>query len=511
MAIQLKTTGGAQRVQPHDTNTLVGPQYYNSAFGPNYFVLEGITTEPKYALQIWDSSLTYWIADLRQAADPNGEAAFDIQNILQAYVAPGRGFTSTNDGKYNIEWTGYFGAAFQPSFDEVFDYVIKFGYENADGQFIQVDSTQGPFTAIGGAYDQEPHGAGASDYPNRSYVAPTVECDIAGCVVPQLGLTPARSYNMNMLLTDNINHKTPSQLKGGVPAELFTSNVKWVTCNKTTFYSYATVAFLNKVNTDAGSYACEVNASQIAAVRIQSYDGNTPLEDVVYYNTVTEGGGPDTFLGEGLTVNREYTAVYFGAGGRNLLNDISAQATHYYISTHTLQNAACPVDSIPGYENLALNPIEVWRWDILDSSCNDYPVVNVSWLNSRGYRDYFLFNKKQELSSTVQRQSYYTGTEPVTHTTYNDWSKNNRGMTTYNATVEDTMTITTDWLTDSEAAYLRSLFISSDVKIQYANDINMKAVQIMDASYVQKTSRKDQLFQYTITLKTAKYLNQNRG
>lgn len=508
MAISIKTTGGAQRVQPYATTGSVGSQYYSATFGPAYFVLEGITTEPKYAIQIWNSTLTEQIADLRQAADPNGEAAFNIQNILQSYVAPGRGNTSTLNGKYNIEWTGYYGNPFQTSHNEVYDYKIKFGYEDANGAFVQVGSTQGPYTTIGGQYNTSFLNA-IEEQPNRAYIGPQVECDLAGCIQPDINNTAASAINQAYTLTDNEDLRLPNQLTGGIPAEFLNPSVKRIACSKTTMSQYATISFLNKVNPAASSEVCEVQPTQIVGVRLQSYDGTTPVDDVFYYNTTLEGGGPDTFTGEGLTVEGEFTAIYFGAGGRNLVNDLSANVTHYYLSTHTIQNSGC--ESIPGIPNAALKPLEVWRYDIDTATCNDYVPINVSWLNSRGYRDYFTFNKKNETSTNVKRQTYYTGTEPVTGTTYNDWGRNSRGTTTFNSTVSDTMTLTTDWLTDSEAATLRSLFISPDVKIQIGNGIDLYAVQLSDATYILKNNRKDRLFQYTITITIAKNLNQNRG
>ena len=525
MAIQLKTTGSAYATLPNVNTTTIGFQFYSATYGPNWFVLEGITTEPKYAIQIWTADLVTMIADLRQAADPNGEGAFDVSKILQSYVAPPTGQDAQYfDYQTNIEWVGYYGNPFHKAYNEVFDYKVKIGYEDTDGAF-QALATYGPYTTIGGAYNIEYQGSTPGEYPigtldlflpSQEYQSALVRCKADGCteIVGSAAKPFGFSAYLNYSLTDNRNKLKwdtgVKPLPGGVPTE---ASQKWIWANKTTFGALQTISFLNKVTTSTGSEICEIAPNSIAAVRLQSYDGETLVDDIIYPNLTTEGGGPNSYIGEGIPVSGNTTALYFGAGGLNLLGDVSANVTHYYLSTLINQYTGAPCDSVPGWPQLNSDPVEVWRFDILEDRCDDYPPVTLSWLNSRGFMDYYIFNKRSDFKTTVKRGTYYSGYDPTSGTTYNNWGPNSRGTTTFTADIEDQWTFTTDWLTDLEALSLRSLFLSSDVRmdIQGGSNINIFAVQVQDVQWQEKTSRKDKLFQYTITVKRAKKQNQNRG
>lgn len=527
MAIQIKITQDTLAVMPQVTTTTVGYQNYMAAYGPNYFVLEGITTEPKYALQIWNAGLTELIADLRQPADPNNEAAFDIGPILQSYVAPPDGLTSQSGGFYNVEWTGYYGDPYQRAFNEQFGYKIKFGYEDSNGAFVQVDGTQGPYTVLGGAYMVDYLGDTASQpldvpgfvydtyYPNSAYITALRSCDPAGCT--SIDISAAAQKYANYSLTDSRNKLKWDEslnlkpLPGGVPAA-WEAN-KWIWCHKTTRNSFQTISFLNKVNQSGASEPCEIATTQIAAVRIQSYNGETKVDDVIIPNVTGEGGGPNSSIGGPLMPDGDYTALYFGAGGRNLVNYLSTgPLTHYYISTLINQNTGS-CTAVEGWPNLYPNPTEVWRFDFIEETCLDFTPITLSWLNTRGFMDYFIFNKRSDFKTTVKRESYYSDTDPLTNTSYNNWRPNSRGITTFSSQIQDEWTLTTDWLTDLEAMSLRSLFISPMVKmdVEGAGNGLWIAVQVQDAQWEEKTYRKDRLFQYKITLKRAKNQNQNRG
>ena len=79
---------------------------FDQTYGPNPVTLTGAPVDPvtgvitsdKYVLQIFRGGQK--IADLRQTANAVGRAIFDIQNVLQNFVAP-----SPN----NVEEIGYLG------------------------------------------------------------------------------------------------------------------------------------------------------------------------------------------------------------------------------------------------------------------------------------------------------------------------------------------------------------------------------------------------------------------
>jgi hypothetical protein len=84
-----------------------------------------------------------------------------------------------------------------------------------------------------------------------------------------------------------------------------------------------------------------------------------------------------------------------------------------------------------------------------------------------------------------------------------------RGYRTFSQTLTDKYTVRTNWLTDEEAAYLENLFISPDVRANLGD--GFIAVTLLNTSYVEKTIRKDKMFQYEITFKTAYNIKSQRG
>jgi len=119
------------------------PGTYNLAYGPNPVTLTTLSSgADKFVLQVQTLGGTI-LADIRQTANTEGNAIFDIQNILQTYV---------HVSPVNTEQLGLGSvspANLQQSIQEVEQYILRIGDETA-GVVDLKSVSYGPYNVIGG-------------------------------------------------------------------------------------------------------------------------------------------------------------------------------------------------------------------------------------------------------------------------------------------------------------------------------------------------------------------------
>ena len=134
-------------------------------------------------------------------------------------------------------------------------------------------------------------------------------------------------------------------------------------------------------------------------------------------------------------------------------------------------------------------------------------------MNSLGMRDQFTFTKKNEKKVMAKRNEYLKEPADYNATSYNV-DIGDRGYTTYSQTIKETWTCQTGFINDEQAKLLESLMVSADVNVrfdigEYANQ--WVPVRIQKKSYVEKTNRKNRLFNYTYTFTIAHNVKSQRG
>lgn len=124
--------------------------------------------------------------------------------------------------------------------------------------------------------------------------------------------------------------------------------------------------------------------------------------------------------------------------------------------------------------------------------------IRIGWVNSRGGWDYFNFTKKSEFTDEIERKKYrkvlFNGTTTV-------FSSNDRGLQERRNLMQQVLTITSDYISEGEFKFLRSLLVSNQVTwlSEDAGKPVMIPVNIDDTSYVEKKNRDGK--QYNVTLK----------
>jgi len=185
---------------------------------------------------------------------------------------------------------------------------------------------------------------------------------------------------------------------------------------------------------------------------------------------------------------------------------LSAGITHYYVWFEVSNDV-----TIIGCTDL--NPTTgIYRFDIDEGECNDFTPIQLGWMNSLGFRDYFTFQKRNDNSITVKRDEYYElpGTWNSNTFAINEYD---RGRRIFSQDAEETWTLRTGYLTDNEAQYVKNLILSADVNyhIVEANDSTWYAATLQTNRWIERTFRKNKLFQLEVTIKVSNNVTTQRG
>jgi hypothetical protein len=450
------------------------PETLELAYGKNIVSMydSSVSTPTDvYVLQICPSGSTTASFELRQQPNLVGYAHFDIQNILKTQV----------EGSNTLETIAKLGTADA----ECYEYQLRGGYPQGTGSIIQASSSLK--YAFYGRKDVT-----AVDWDDSLYV-PTLNSASVG------GIDVLTIVSVQRALTDrHIDSTTGGAITDGKPTWLGNTERVWKINRQPT--DHYTLSFLNawdNVTNGAPRYH-----NGIAAFRVAIYNGNTSLYDDVITNIVSNGGGPNTLAStQSGSVFYPYKAISIQAGYKNTLFQSYPTATHYYISA-----VGWGSSQFSGYNDIS----DVYRFDIDECVGNDFDATQVSWINSFGFRDYFSFTKRFDNVANITRNTYsqldtnWAGTS----ITVNDYS---RGERVYDQSLSEEYTITTRYLSDIEANYLKNLYLSPDIRVRFNGEDTWKSVIPISNQWTSRTFRKDKLFQYSLNFKLANPIQLQRG
>ena len=233
------------------------------------------------------------------------------------------------------------------------------------------------------------------------------------------------------------------------------------------------------------------------------------LSTNIIYNQQSTGGGPQTATSQGVTPIYPFVGITAATGPKNFQDFDGSLVTHYYVIAQPYGTCG----NIPNISDASMfNPM---RFNIVDENCSDFPEYQFSWLNKYGFRDYYSFNKRKDRSVAINRNTYLQEAADYSSSSYNV-NVYNRGTTVFSQALQENFTAFTDFISDEDAIFLESLFTSPDVKVRFnekggAGKYEWVPVSLMSTSYMQKTNRKDKLFQYDIKFKRAHNLKSQRG
>ena len=458
------------------------PSDFNLSFGKNIFTLQdtgGATDQVKFGLNILSGQTTgsTQIATLRQFENPSGTAHFDLQNILKNYTTPNpelQSITGITDGRY-----------------ETFRFVGEIGHEIGGTFTIDEYATgsTGSYCVIGGRkqfYDLEWNIGVVNHIP--------IITEILGCpaaVSPKYALTDwSQEYT-----TDN-SSETPLWARG---KRIYTQKIS------TDSNAKRTISYLNRITNPIFGTIDDTRRT-IKGFRITIMSGTSQLDDFYIENIVSNGGGPNTDI-SGSTYDVYPYDVISVQCGHDMYTGDTSNATHWFVGTFTLNDTGCLDASLP-YWSQPLH--HVYRFNVDEGECNDFDIVEFSWLNSFGVRDYFDFRKRKDYNISITRNTYeqLDGTWSSSDYEVNTYD---RGEKTFSQSLQERYTCNTGYLSDNEAEFLKNLYLSPDVKVRFEGESEYYSVTLEDSQWTERTFRKDKLFQNTVTFRMAHKLNSQRG
>ena len=460
------------------------PSLVNLSFGKNIFSFyDQNETGFKAGIQVIKGDGSEVVGTFETYPNDSGYYHFDLQNILKNYTTP------------NYEAESYSSKLFTAD-DESYAFKVRYGWVSGSGTF----NIQGTYPGTGQTQNCFVYGGRKEYYDlrwdNQSDYITTIS-GFLSCPVPSV---------RQRALTDWTITKDISKLTGGVP--------DWIPVTDTYVYNLEKrqqdeliFSFITKFNENI-SFPAPTGCDGIKAIRITFYDGDTEIYDDFIDNNIVNGGGESNSISTDRNWLYPYNAISFPTGRRNFVNVYNSGFTHYYLATYTYKGTSCGSSQGSFYSNSPMSA--VYRVDNVIDACNDFAPVQLSWLNSLGFRDYFYFSKRTDESINISKNNY----EQVEGTWGSDTfsvPRYSRGNTTFSQDLTTKRTINTRYLSDDEAQYLKNLFISPDVRVRYNNETTWIPVTITNTSWTERTFRKDKFFQYTINYDEAHRINSQRG
>lgn len=187
---------------------------------------------------------------------------------------------------------------------------------------------------------------------------------------------------------------------------------------------------------------------------------------------------------------------------------ISLSSTLKYFAIPTGTTNLITTYSNPSlFTNVYRYDLSIWNssrfseylYRVLDRDCSLYDDVRIVFLNRMGGYDYWTFNKDNKRTVNINRSEYKRVLGP-------NYNIGERGQTTLSQDVNHVFSLNSNWISESDYAYLEELISSEDIYI-VENNASLTPINITDTSYVIKTQLRDNLFNLTINYKLSYNIN----
>jgi hypothetical protein len=238
------------------------------------------------------------------------------------------------------------------------------------------------------------------------------------------------------------------------------------------------------------------------------------------YNTTAANAKPvqlDDYETLSLALNSTYLAPYYL--GVNTYNAAGALMATYSTALNSntyrrLEIGVGPANlpsvnftSVSYYEVFIRNtyaaftfPVSESRFYKIDNQCSNYNKQRVAFLNRLGGFDYFSFTLDSKRTINITRTEY----EKILNW---DYTIGDRGKTLLAQKAEIKMTMVSNWITESDAAWLEELLTSPDVFVLSTTNTTKLPIIVTDNTYEVKTALRNQLFNLTLNYKFAYDIN----
>jgi len=483
------------------------------AYGPNLITLSGIGSADKFAIRVKKQGTSDILATIGQAPNAEGRAIFDLQKIFQSYVRVGKPEVEALGGT-----PGNPNTLLATADPETYMFAVEVG--TITGNTFTADSTLGNRLRFNGV----------KAYHDLQFDISRFQGDI-NADDSAFGCTEVSTPGLAFTRWPETPLADVPGGAGGRPPNL--GNLLEVYQRKATMDESMTITWLSEL--DRNNPQPTANAKGIEAFEIAQYTAaNTLISRTYLTNTQNNGGGPNLALDDGDNIVWPYHAITMGVGPDNLEGatyfnlsgtpgtfNFNANCAYYWVVPRALTPFQCSSEEL---SEATHNPVRV---EIVDPACLDYDLVQFSWLNAYGFRDYYTFKARNEFRLNMQRNQYhqewvdYNGLEGG----YGSGAGAGigyGGANIYNVLGQLGMSARTDFVDDATAKYLSGLFKSANVRVRFVSnedwiqddyDANRKwqPCILKSNSYVERNYRKDRLFQYEVQFEMAHPQNIQHG
>ena len=124
-----------------------------------------------------------------------------------------------------------------------------------------------------------------------------------------------------------------------------------------------------------------------------------------------------------------------------------------------------------------------------------YTPVRLAWVGSRSGWEYFNFIKKSTKTYQIDRKRYR---QVLWNKTTSIFTPSSRGLTEFSNITKLNYKLTSDWISEGEFTYLKSLLVSKQVMMFVGTDL--VPVVVEDSSYVQQTTEDGKLYNLELNI-----------
>ena len=249
---------------------------------------------------------------------------------------------------------------------------------------------------------------------------------------------------------------------------------------------YHTVAFFNgtykRFNTDSDIVA------GINHIRLISYNtAGSSIYTVIHNNLSSQGGEAPS-----AAMTADNGILYRGVGIQNFVDAGLAAASDFEVGGYY------SIEYRDSSNNVIYEPT---FFDVVDENCKGFETIRLCWVNSLGAWDYYNFDTRSTRTTDSRRTNFkqdYGFNQDSTFDAY-DYNTNQGGLVTFNNEVTQSIEANTDFIDETTAATLESLFTSPVVQLQNA-DGNFENVVVTQKDYVKQTAANDKVIQYVIEI-----------
>ena len=422
------------------------------------------STQPQYqyVMDIYESGSASRIQRIKQQPNPYGFGVFNVGQILKSFLA------SDNAWKSNLIVT---------SSNANKDFIVLFGEEYGTSLSSSITMYNGL-----GIFEGDPAKSGSAFYTITN-----------GLVDPYDAVAwnfPSASYYTAESASAYITFNHQHTLSNGPVSQSINDG------------DYATIALYNGNFDNDNTFAQDVFYIQYTYYNAA---GSTLGTDS-YTNIIPDGGGPRTNsndLWDDAGVYNSQSAstrlLHIGVGPQNL-DDVG------YTLPATWASYKVEIQS-QGDDGLENND-GIWatRWFTKATGECAYNGVRFAWKNEFGVWDYYTFTLQSNSAFNIERQAYeQTFVNYSTADSSVSYDKQRRGARQFYNALNNVKTANSQWLSQTDADWLRELFFSANVYIQEGTE--MLPVVINSANVVEKTNPRTQKnFQYQIEFSPANQL-----